>query len=367
MDLTKTTHTNPNDYPNDPWTFTDPTGNYKDASGTVHDAINQANATITVTLYSVPYDSNPHTATGTATGVCGDDLLSRLGSEQNDHTNAGDYPNDPWAFHDPAGNYKDASGTVHDQIMKATTTVDPPTGNPSKSTFGEPVTFSTAVHPQLGGIPTGTVTYTVNGMAIPECTGLMLDQNGKVPDCMTSTLPVGNPDQIQATYSGDVNFQTNSGSSGYVVGTATTTTALSAVPDQSMGSSYLLLVTFTATVTGQFGGNPTGFVEFTENGADIPGCAKVAVATQQNGGVAICGTTSLPVGSGQDCSHLQRRQELQRWPQRSHSVSREHGHYDSVAIYLLAKPVQLPAGGHLCRDGNGGQWRHTHRDFDLYQ
>jgi len=39
LDLSGTTHTAAGDYPTDPWTFTDVTGNYKDANGTVHDRI----------------------------------------------------------------------------------------------------------------------------------------------------------------------------------------------------------------------------------------------------------------------------------------------------------------------------------------
>jgi hypothetical protein len=39
LSLTGTTHTNPGDYPNDAWVFTDVTGNYNNAGGTVHDSI----------------------------------------------------------------------------------------------------------------------------------------------------------------------------------------------------------------------------------------------------------------------------------------------------------------------------------------
>ena len=40
----------------------------------MNDLINKAAATIVVTPYSVTYDANPHTATGTATGVLGETL-----------------------------------------------------------------------------------------------------------------------------------------------------------------------------------------------------------------------------------------------------------------------------------------------------
>ncbi len=116
VDVSGTTHTNAGDYPTDPWTFHDPNNNCKDATGTVHDVISQANAAITVTPYTVTYDGNPHTATGTATcnGIVVSGDLNLSGTT---HTNAGDYPTDPWTFHDPNNNCKDANGTVHDVII----------------------------------------------------------------------------------------------------------------------------------------------------------------------------------------------------------------------------------------------------------
>lgn len=39
LDLSGTTHANAGDYPKDPWTFTDVTGNYNNANSTVHDNI----------------------------------------------------------------------------------------------------------------------------------------------------------------------------------------------------------------------------------------------------------------------------------------------------------------------------------------
>ena len=42
LDLSGTTHTNAGTYNGDAWSFTDPTGNYQSASGTVNDSIAQA-------------------------------------------------------------------------------------------------------------------------------------------------------------------------------------------------------------------------------------------------------------------------------------------------------------------------------------
>src|SRR5437016_8796779 len=74
LDLSGTTHTNAGEYASDPWTFTDATGNYNHANGTVHDQTDKVNATIVVTPYTVPYDGGAHTATGTAKGVLNENL-----------------------------------------------------------------------------------------------------------------------------------------------------------------------------------------------------------------------------------------------------------------------------------------------------
>src|SRR5205807_234171 len=121
LDLSGTTHTVAGDYPADPWTFTDVTGNYNNASGTVHDHIDKANATTVLTSDTVPYDDRHSAATGTATGVKGE-ALTGLDLSGTTHTAAGDYPADPWTFTDVTGNYNNASGTVHDHIDKASST-----------------------------------------------------------------------------------------------------------------------------------------------------------------------------------------------------------------------------------------------------
>jgi hypothetical protein len=123
LDLSGTTRTNAtNGAVSDGWTFTDTTGNYNNASGSVSDQIDKAAAVIVLTGYSATYDGNAHTAGGTATGVKGEDLSAGLNLSGTTHTNAGTYNGDAWSF---AGgtNYNDASGTVNDSIAKANATV----------------------------------------------------------------------------------------------------------------------------------------------------------------------------------------------------------------------------------------------------
>jgi hypothetical protein len=102
------------------WTFTDATGNYNSANGTVAIVISKANATITVDGYTGVYDAIAHGATGSAKGVGGIALTGLdLGAS---------FTNVPggtatWTFTDATGNYNNATGTAAIVIDKANATV----------------------------------------------------------------------------------------------------------------------------------------------------------------------------------------------------------------------------------------------------
>ena len=80
--------------------------------------IAKATPTVVVTPYNLTYDGNPHSATGTVTGVKSE-TLAGLDLTATTHTAAGDYPSDAWTFTDTTGNYNNASGVTHDVIIKA--------------------------------------------------------------------------------------------------------------------------------------------------------------------------------------------------------------------------------------------------------
>jgi hypothetical protein len=117
VNLSGTTHTDVGNYPTDPWTFTDLTGNYNFDSGTVADSIGKADAVISVSGYNGVYDGGSHGATGTAVGVTGENLnhLLNFGSSFVDVPGGTAH----WVFHDPNGNYNDQSGN-------AFVTINPP-------------------------------------------------------------------------------------------------------------------------------------------------------------------------------------------------------------------------------------------------
>jgi hypothetical protein len=113
LNLSGTTHTNVGTH-TDTWTFTDSSGNYSNATGSVVDVIGKADPTCQVNGYNVPFDSKSHTATGSCTGVAGESLAG-LDLSGTTHTNPGVYT-DTWTFTDATGNYTTASGTVSDTI-----------------------------------------------------------------------------------------------------------------------------------------------------------------------------------------------------------------------------------------------------------
>src|SRR5256712_11581663 len=70
LTLSGTTHTNAGTYSADSWTFTDPTGNYKNvAATTITDQIDQATSKTTVTPNAGPYNAPAPAFSATATGT----------------------------------------------------------------------------------------------------------------------------------------------------------------------------------------------------------------------------------------------------------------------------------------------------------
>jgi len=131
--------------------------------------------------------------------------------------------------------------------------------------------------------PMGTVTFTYGNTTL--CNSVTPVDG--VATCSYSTLPAG-IGIVVAAYSGDANFAPSSGTLTQTVNKPTTTTTLTS---SLSPSKFNQQVPFTATVTGQFGGTPTGAVTFTYGGTTLCNAATLS------GGTASCVSTSLPVGS----------------------------------------------------------------------
>ena len=190
LDLTATTHTNAGTYTNDPWTFTDVTGNYNDANSTVNDLIGKAAASCSVTGYSVTYDAAAHTATGSCTGI-GAVPLAGLDLTGTTHTNAGSH-SDPWTFTDPTGNYLSQNALVSDTIARANADCTSIAGyaatydtNPHTATgacFALDGTTALAGLDLSGTTHTNAGTYPNDPWTFTDATGNYKDDSGTVND-----------------------------------------------------------------------------------------------------------------------------------------------------------------------------------------
>ncbi|MGP4002228.1 beta strand repeat-containing protein [Streptomyces sp. 8N706] len=153
-----------------------------------------------------------------------------------------------------------STGTDTHTVAGASTTTTV-TSSPDPSVFGQQVTFTAVVSPvaPATGTPTGTVTFDFGGTSVTA----PLDATG-VATVTENALPAGSYSVI-ATYNGDTDYVSSTGTDTHVVERASTTTTVTSTPDPSV---FGQVVTFTAVVTpvAPGAGVPTGTVTLTESG-----------------------------------------------------------------------------------------------------
>jgi hypothetical protein len=185
-------------------------------------------------------------------------------------------------FHstDNAGNVE-STETLSFTIGAPTTTAVTSSVNPAQ--FYQGVAFSATVS-SAGGTPAGTVTFFNGSTQL----GVATLTAGKAT-LHAVTLNLGTS-AITAAYSGGSNFapSTSPVFTETVVKGSTITTLKSGPNPSNLGNK----VTFTATVTGEFGGSPGGTVTF-KNGTSVLGTAPVNTSSHQ----ATFITTGLSIGT----------------------------------------------------------------------
>lgn len=174
-------------------------------------------------------------------------------------------------------------GTVFELNPSAAATTTTLSSSPNPSAYGQTVVFSAMITSSNGAPPDGENVTFMQGTTVLG-TGMLSGGTATFPD---STLAVGTK-AITAVYGGDFNFiGSTSKADSQVIGKASTTTALNSLQNPS---SYEQPVTFTATVSPQFSGTPTGSVTF------YNGTAALGTVTLSNG-TASYTTTKLAVGT----------------------------------------------------------------------
>lgn len=204
------------------------------------------------------------------------------------------------AFYGGDSNYGSITSSVLNQIVVAapTTTGGDPSGlnvnvtyDPTPANapvYGQPITFTARVTAQYlttvyNGKPSGTVTFTDGGTAIPGATATLVACTPVFPatDCnwstVTFTLPSGSlpglstgSHAIGANYHGDGNFTASSTGSNYnsftVHAAATTTTVTTPAPATSTATyglpTYLLVARVTPFPTPLVSGTRVGTISF---------------------------------------------------------------------------------------------------------
>jgi 6-phosphogluconolactonase (cycloisomerase 2 family) len=182
------------------------------------------------------------------------------------------------------------SPAVSQAVQKAdTSTALSTSANPSAPNQAVTYTASVSASSPGGGSPTGTVSFSDGGSTLSGCGSVTVA--GGVAHCsVTYSDTTGSPHQIAAAYSGDDNY---AGSSA----TALSQTVVSPPPNPLPTSATLSSsanpsvsgqkVTYTATVSGDGRGRPTGTLAFKDGSTTVPGCGAVTAS----GGVAHCSVT----------------------------------------------------------------------------
>ena len=183
------------------------------------------------------------------------------------------------------GNFNASTGSLTQIVSKANTTTTLVSGlNPA--IYGQPVPITATVAPVLpgAGTVTGTVSFTYDGNSICPNTPVA----GGTAQCVMASLTAGTH-VIAASYSGDGNFNTSTGTLAppQVVTKASTTTTItnSLTTPTNVGTSYA--VNWSVAVTTPGAGTPTGTVTVSD-GTGATCTAAVAAGT--------CLLPSLTVG-----------------------------------------------------------------------
>jgi uncharacterized repeat protein (TIGR01451 family) len=157
--------------------------------------------------------------------------------------------------------------------------------------YGQPLTLTATVSGLTpAGTPGGTVDFLDGGAAIAGCAGVAVAAG--VATC-SPTLAVG-VHTLSAAASGDGTWNgSTSAGAAFTVSRASTSVALADSPAASSLNGVPIALTATVSVAAPSAASASGAIDFTDDGAAIPGCSAVPLS----GGVATC-TTPAALGQG---------------------------------------------------------------------
>lgn len=196
-----------------------------------------------------------------------------------------------------------SSGTTPLTVEKAGTSTTVTASGPY--TYGESLTYQVTVTASSTGTyaesPSGAVDLTVGGTTLcstnPVTLTAVANKNSTVGSCTSSIAPVGS-DTVTATYVGDGNFATSSGTTSMTIDQAETTTMVSVggtSPD-SYGEPVTYTVTVTASPQVATPASPSGYVNITADGTELCS-ATLASGANSDTTTASCQSIYAPVAS----------------------------------------------------------------------
>ena len=155
-------------------------------------------------------------------------------------------------------NFAGSTSSEQDLTVNQATTTTTVVSTSATAPYGDEstITFNASVSPQFSGTPAGTVTVATGSTTL--CTMTLPATKCSAPDALLGVQPA--PYSVTATYGGDGNFSgSTSAPADLTVTQAATSTTLS-LSTSSVAQGSESSVVFTATVTPEFHGTPTGTV-----------------------------------------------------------------------------------------------------------
>ncbi len=161
------------------------------------------------------------------------------------------------------GSFDTSSGNLTQGVNKSQSTTVVAANGPIVQ--GQPVSFTASVAAVApgSGIPTGTVSFRLNGA--PQGGPVALDASGNATSVVITGLTPGSF-TLTATYSGSGQFLASAGSVGQIVNPATATTSLAASPSGTSAFGAPVTLTATVSVPPPAVGIPSGSVAFYDGG-----------------------------------------------------------------------------------------------------
>jgi hypothetical protein len=202
-------------------------------------------------------------------------------------------------------NFAPSTSSSQSVTINQATTTTTPTVAANPAAIGVPDTLTATLGSlPAGTAPTGTVTFTdtttSTTLGTAPVSQVIVNQGGSpviqfvATLSATFTLPLGTHN-LSATYNGDANFATSTGTSSVTVVNATTTTVTTSDPNPTANPPSS--VTLTAAVSSA-GGTPTGTVEFFDDLLPFLG-ATITSTADAGGTVTVTAASNVPFSNGQ--------------------------------------------------------------------